>query len=70
MNSLTVPVLVGVFVFILSQYFLKLILEPIIQFRKLLSDISHTLLLHHGQILSGEADDKLLQRKIQELSAL
>ncbi len=70
MNSLTAPVLVGVFVFVISQYFLKLILEPIIQFRKLLSDISHSLLLHQGLILSGEAKDELLQRKIQELSAL
>lgn len=70
MDNLIFPVLAGVFVFAFSQYFLKLILEPIIHFRKLLSDISHTLLLHQGLILSGEAKDEPLQRKIQELSAL
>ena len=37
MYNLTQPIVVGVIVFALSQYFLKLILEPIIQFRKLLS---------------------------------
>jgi len=70
MNSLILPVIVGVAVFAISQYFLKLILEPIICFRKVLSDISHTLLFNQGIILSGTARDKNLMRKIHEHSAL
>ena len=64
------PVIVGVLVFAISQYFLKLILEPVIYFRKVLSDISHTLLYHQSIITSGTAVDENLMRKIQELSAL
>ncbi len=69
MKDLTIPVFVGVVVYVASQYFLKLILEPIIEFRKLLSEISHTVLLHQGVIFSGDADDKELQGKLSALSA-
>lgn len=69
MKDLTLPIVVGVMVFAFSQYFLKLILEPIIEFRKLLSEISHTLLFHQGTILSGDSDDKELHANISALSA-
>jgi len=61
-------ILAGVFVFVLSQYFLKLILEPIIEFRKILSDISHALLSNQKEILSGETNEAL-HDSIAELSA-
>ena len=70
MSGLTLPVIVGVSVFVISQYFLKLVLEPIIRFRQVLSDISNTLLFHQGTILSGTAEDEILHRKIHELSAM
>jgi len=70
MSGLMLPVIVGVAVFAISQYFLKLILEPVIYFRKVLSDISHTLLFHQSIIMSGTAEDEILQRKIEELSAM
>lgn len=69
MENLTQPIVVGVIVFALSQYFLKLILEPIIQCRKILSDISHTLLFHQEKIVSGKSDDLGMHNKIVELSA-
>src|SRR3989339_87994 len=69
MQNLTQPIVAGVIVFALSQYFLKLILEPIIQFRKILSDISHTLLLHQEKIVSGKSGDHEMHNKIAELSA-
>jgi hypothetical protein len=69
MKDLTLPIFIGVVVYAASQYFLKLILEPIIEFRKLLSEISHTLLLHQGIIYSGNADDEELHGKISALSA-
>jgi len=61
-------ILAGVFVFVLSQYFLKLILEPIIEFRKMLSDISNALLSYQEEILTGETNDKI-HSTIAELSA-
>jgi len=70
MNGLILPVIVGVLVFAISQYFLKLILEPIIYFRKVLSDISHTLLYNQLAFSSGTTKDEVLMRKIHELSAL
>ena len=70
MSGLILPVIVGVLVFAISQYFLKLILEPIIHFRKVLSDISHTLLFNQAAITSGTNEDEILMRKIHELSAL
>ena len=69
MKDLTIPIFVGVVVYAASQYFLKLILEPIIEFRKLLSEISHTVLLNQGIIFSGDSDDKDLQGQLSALSA-
>jgi len=61
-------IIAGVFVFCLSQYFLKLVLEPIIEFKKLLSEISHTLLLNQKEILGVETND-YIQDSIAGLSA-
>jgi hypothetical protein len=69
MKDLTFPIFIGVVVYAASQYFLKLILEPIIEFRKHLSEISHTVLLHQVVILSGDANDKELQGRLSALSA-
>jgi len=62
-------VLIGVVIFILSQYFLKLVLEPAINFRKVLSDISYALLYNQAKIANAVTDDKELHFKISELSA-
>ncbi len=62
-------VLAGVLVFIVSQYFLKLILEPISNFKKLLSDISNTLLINQCNIANAITSNKELPGKISELSA-
>lgn len=69
MENLTQAIVAGVIVFAISQYFLKLILEPIIQFRKILSNISHTLLFHQEKIVSGKSDDLEMHNKIAKLSA-
>lgn len=55
-----VTILAGVFVFCLSQYILKLILEPIIEFKKILSEISHALLLNQKEILTAKTNDDLI----------
>lgn len=62
-------VVAGTFIFVLSQYFLKIILEPVIQCRKILSDISHTLLYYQGEILGGNSGNIDMHNKIADLSA-
>ena len=69
MVNLIISVLVGLSIFVLSQYFLKIILEPIIQFRKTLSDISHTLLFYQDKILLGNSNDLEMHKEIAILSA-
>jgi len=68
-EQLTKPVLIGVLVFAASQYFLKIILEPIIAFRKCLAEISHVLLLNRAPILNGLSVGDSLGDSISELSA-
>lgn len=55
--------------FVLSQYFLKLILEPRIALRKTTMRISHTLLLHRQFLTMGDTNDLQIHREISELSA-
>ena len=69
MDNLTQAIVAGVIVFALSQYFLKIILEPCLQCRKILSDISHTLLFYQPEILSGNSSDLDMHKKIADLSA-
>ena len=53
-------ILAGVLVFVGSQFILKLIIEPLYEFRKILSEISHTMLFNQSAILSCmEKNDKL-----------
>ena len=69
MNNLTQPIVVGVIVFAASQYILKLILEPIVQLRKLLSEISHTLLFNQAEVVAGNTKNEELHKAISILSA-
>jgi hypothetical protein len=45
-----ITLLVGVGVFITSQYVLKLVLEPIIRVRRAIADVSSTVLFRKGKI--------------------
>jgi hypothetical protein len=55
-------------IFVASQYFLKLVLEPISGLRRTLADISTTTLVHQAKITNGHADDAVGTR-LHELSA-
>ena len=69
MDNLSIAVITGVVVFSLSQYLLRFIFEPILDFRKTLSEISHVLLLNQASITSGSANDEQLKNTIHALSA-
>ena len=55
-------------IFVASQFFLKLVLEPISRLRRTLADISSTTLFHQAKITNGHADDAVGTR-LHELSA-
>ena len=69
MNNLTIAIIGGVVVFAISQYLLKFIFEPILEFKKTLSEISHVLLLNQAKIMNGGPADKNLKAHIHALSA-
>lgn len=58
----------AVVIFVASQYFLKLVLEPISRVRRTLADISSTALFHQAKITNGHADEAVGTR-FHELSA-
>jgi len=63
-------ILTGVFVFILSQYFLKLILEPISEFKKLRFEISFFILSNQLTIRGQNGGDfREIKSEIWKLSA-
>lgn len=59
MESIFYTILSGVLVFIVSQYFLKLVLEPIISFRESLGRLSAFCLRYNSKITNGHADNTL-----------
>jgi len=62
-------ILAGVLVFAGSQFILKLILEPLVEFRKVLSEISHTMLFNQPAIFSCMEKNDKLSETISLLSA-
>ena len=58
----------GILVFALTQYWLKLVLEPISRVRRTLADISSTALFHQAAICNGRSDEALAT-EFRKLSA-
>ncbi|WP_143735415.1 hypothetical protein [Microbulbifer mangrovi] len=61
-------ILAGVIVFIISQFILKLILEPIVSLKEKLGLLSAKLLRHQSAIVGGSASKDIID-EIQEVSA-
>lgn len=51
-----ITVLIGVGVFVISQYILKLVLEPIIRVRRAVADVSSTVLFRQAKITNATHD--------------
>ena len=60
MTSL-VAVIVGVGVFIISQYFLKLVLDPISRVRRTVADVSSTVLFRQRKISNASHDPEVAE---------
>lgn len=58
-ESVYLTVLAGVAVYVISQYFLKLVFEPIISLKEALGDLSAFCLKYHAKITNGRADEKM-----------
>ena len=59
MSTVFDTVTAGVTIFVAGQIVIKFILEPILEFRKLLGEISHEFLLHQGELLSANSNKEL-----------
>ena len=67
--SVTTLTLVGaIILFLVSQYFLKFVFEPLSRVRRTLADISSTTLFHQAKITNGHADEEIAT-ELRKLSA-
>src|SRR5438477_8878408 len=66
--TLLLTIVSALVIFVASQYFLKLVLEPISRVRRTLADVSSTALFHQAKITNGHADEAVGTR-FHELSA-
>ncbi len=67
--SVTVITLFGAIVlFLVSQYFLKFVFEPLSRVRRTLADVSSTTLFHQAKITNGHADQEVAT-ELRKLSA-
>jgi hypothetical protein len=58
-DSIFLTVMAGVSVFVVSQFILKLVLEPIVSFKEALGGISGFFLRYNAKITNGNADADL-----------
>jgi len=61
--------IVAVLIFVISQFTLKLLIEPFIEFKKVISEISYQTLLNQSNIISSPLSNKELAQTFKHLSA-
>lgn len=64
-----VNIAVAVVIFVISQFVLKLIIEPLIKFRQILDELSFQILYHQSSIVSGVSAEPEVSNQLKELSA-
>jgi hypothetical protein len=62
-------IIVGVVIFLVGQYALVLVLQPIGRVRRILADISSTILFQQALITNGRVDNELA-RELKRMGAL
>ena len=67
-NSLLITITAGVSVFVLGQFFLKLVLDPIVSFKNTLGEVSALFLREQAKITNARASIKT-QEEIKNLSS-
>lgn len=69
-GSLFLTIFVGVSVFVVSQFFLKLILDPIVSFKEALGEVSHLFLFNQAQIINANGSKELQNQLIRASATL
>ncbi|ARM32798.1 hypothetical protein [Legionella longbeachae] len=54
-----ITILTGVAVFALSQFILKLLIEPIVELKQIIGRISYILLLNQSKLINAVSDEKI-----------
>lgn len=67
-DSLFLTIIAGVSVFVLGQFFLKLILDPIVSFKTVLGEVSALFLREQAKITNAQASAEI-QQEIKRLSS-
>jgi hypothetical protein len=68
-DSMLLTILAGVSVFVVGQFILKLVLEPIVEFKKILGEISSLFLRKQASITNANAS-KETQAELKKLSSM
>ena len=69
-DPLFLTVFTGVSVFVLGQFFIRLILDPIVSLKESLGGVSHLFLLHQAKITNGIGSPELQEQVIMSSATL
>ena len=69
-DSISLTILAGVTVFVLGQFIIRLILDPIVSLKESLGEVSHLFLLQQAKITNGIGSSKLQEQIIMSSATL
>ena len=69
-DSIFLTIFAGVMVFVLGQFFIRLILDPIVSLKESLGEVSHLFLLHQAKITNGIGSTELQDQVIMSSATL
>lgn len=69
-DSIFLTIFAGVTVFVLGQFFIRLILDPIVSLKESLGEVSHLFLLHQAKITNGIGSSELQDQVIMSSATL
>ena len=67
-DSLALTIFAGVAVFVISQFFMKFVLDPAVALKEVLGEMSHFFLLHQAKITNAHGSTEL-HEGVKKLSA-
>lgn len=69
-DSMFLTIFAGVSVFVLGQFFIRLILDPIVSLKESLGEVSHLFLLHQAKITNGIGSFELQEKVVMSSATL
>jgi hypothetical protein len=67
-DSLALTIFAGVSVFILSQFIMKFVIDPVVSLKEALGELSHFFLKNQAKITNARSEDELVD-EVKRLSA-